>query len=297
MRRIVKVLLILVPLAILVHDAATGRMSVFRDRYTREEVRLRLFDAVYDGKADEAAFWLRRHGGIDPTDDYAVTLLSVAAYRGCAEAARVFLDARVDVNAQSEHDYDLSNWAQKKRYRNPNPPVWDTIPVIIKKPIGGMTPLHWAAIFGNVEVAKLLIERGANIEARDGMGRTPLLLAVINGQNLMVDLLLKNGADPNAQNASKYTPLMLAVLQGQQKTAELLLAKGAELHITNHTGGTALHVAVEAQRKDMVELLLKHGAEVNAKDHSGRTPLDLAKDLEIQRLLREHGGKTGKEAE
>jgi hypothetical protein len=65
---------------------------------------------------------------------------------------------------------------------------------------GGGTPLHWAALHGNVELVRRLIERGANINAMDNVGRTPLFPAAANGHVEVLKLLLAYGADVRAMN-------------------------------------------------------------------------------------------------
>jgi ankyrin repeat protein len=75
----------------------------------------------------------------------------------------------------------------------------------------GATPLHDAALAGNADLARLLIEKGAQVDARDGeSGATPLHHAASWGRAAVVRLLLEKGADPTLRNKSGKTPLDLA---------------------------------------------------------------------------------------
>src|SRR5438093_200446 len=75
----------------------------------------------------------------------------------------------------------------------------------------GMTALHWAAYRNDIDVARLLIQAGANIKATTRLGDyTPFLIAAKTGSAAVMDLLLKTGADVNATNPAGTTALMLA---------------------------------------------------------------------------------------
>jgi hypothetical protein len=109
----------------------------------------------------------------------------------------------------------------------------------------GWTALHMAAFGGNVANARLLIERGANIEDR-------------------------------AKTKFRNTPLQVALLTGEYDTAKLLLDHGADALVRQSAGFTPMHEAASLGRTDLIQLLLDHGAELNSRSDSGRTPLSEA---------------------
>ncbi len=84
------------------------------------------------------------------------------------------------------------------------------------------TPLHWAAIYGQVASCKTLIARGADLEIVDDCGQTPLFWAIRSGEFEAVRLLLARRANTNMKDQEGHTPLEHAEKHGQKKIAALL---------------------------------------------------------------------------
>lgn len=125
------------------------------------------------------------------------------------------------------------------------------------------TPLHWA-IRDEAKV-RLLLERGADLNAKQADGRTPLYQAasLANGDSIL-RLLLSKGADPALATANGQTPLMTASGRGNVEAMQLLLEKKADVNARSGTGATALMGAAGSRDPRAVQLLLEKGAEVNA---------------------------------
>jgi ankyrin repeat protein len=154
------------------------------------------------------------------------------------------------------------------------------------------TPLHAAAAEGHLNVAMLLLERGADMKSLDSFGRTPLHLASCCGYAKVVSLLIDRGADLDAEESKKGTPLHLALRSGHKDTVQLLLDRGADANHPDNRGRTPLHLSSEIGHDDFVRLLLDFGADANHPDDSGNTPLFLALEWghdDIARLLLDHG--------
>jgi ankyrin repeat protein len=117
--------------------------------------------------------------------------------------------------------------------------------------------LHWAAENGLVEIARLLLDQGAEVNARDNFANTPLHLAVRHPA--MVELLLARGAQVGARNAFGNTALHLAV--GDRRVVELLLAAGADARARNLFDKTpldnSLRGGTSAYNREIVSLLIK----------------------------------------
>jgi uncharacterized protein len=112
----------------------------------------------------------------------------------------------------------------------------------------GFTPLHFAAFFGHPAAAKLLVDRGADLEARS----------------------------TNTQFALDAAPLHSASAAGQLQVCEVLLDAGADVNAVQHGGYTALLDAAANQNEELVEFLLERGADRTARLDDGRGLEDLA---------------------
>jgi ankyrin repeat protein len=141
--------------------------------------------------------------------------------------------------------------------------------------------LHWAVISDQLEMAKYLLDQGANIEGNDDLGGyTPLMNTSLLE---MVDLLVKRGANVNAQNKFNYTPLHKAVFnfvedkrkeKDSEKILNLLISKGAKFDAQDGNGNTPLMTAI--QKITPAKILIAKGADVNLPNKNKETPLMLA---------------------
>lgn len=125
----------------------------------------------------------------------------------------------------------------------------------------GRTLLHVAIAQGRPDLVQLLLEFGADVEARGGDGRTALEAAAEAGEALIVELLLARGARRERGEA-----LHLGAGGGHLEVLKLLLVKGASVDALNNDGSTALHLAVEARRRDCARLLLANGADPDLRN-------------------------------
>lgn len=173
------------------------------------------------------------------------------------------------------------------------------------------TPLMKAAREGTVEIAKLLLARGAKVNAQDGEKSTALEAAISRDQSAMVELLLAAKADPNSVNKYMQSalsnaaaagnreltemllkakakpelpglslqPMMYAAFAGNGELIRLLVRYGADVnYASKEYGQSALTSAITAGKPDMVALLIELGANVNQKSPDGDTPLKMAKN-------------------
>ena len=175
------------------------------------------------------------------------------------------------------------------------------------------TPLHRAAEYDHMGIAKFLIANGADVNAKSDRGRTPLHDAARWVHMEIAELLIANGADVNATDELVgWTPLDEAINQKHTETVDLLRKHGSKtgeeiademakrsIHVAARVGDidwvikhlesvtdvnaqdddgwTPLHLPAGRGHKEIVELLIAAGADVNARDVDGSTPLDLAK--------------------
>ena len=154
------------------------------------------------------------------------------------------------------------------------------------------TPLHKAVREKNFDLVKLLIEYGADVNMQNHLGDTPLHRAVESARVDLVKLLIENGADVNIKDNAGWTPLHMAALNGYYDVAKLLIENGANVNIKGNTGWTPLHWAAYWNHINITKLLIEYGADVNIKNESGCTPLHEAafkERYDIVKLLIENG--------
>lgn len=231
-----------------------------------------LMNALRAGERSRVSRLLATHrGAINKRGPAGATPLMHAVLYGDAAAVRQLLDAGADPNIAD---------------------------------FGGATPLMLAVT--DREKTTLLLERGANVNARSAIGRTALLIASgVPGAAPVVEMLLDRGASPSEKAQAllgEVTPLVLAAYSGDEATFRLLVARGADVKAA---GPAALGLSFRAQCKGCIDTMLQHvdaealtgtmvggsppfgpalatamlierGADMKARDRDGRTMLMLA---------------------
>ncbi|XP_069508766.1 ankyrin repeat and KH domain-containing protein 1 isoform X2 [Ambystoma mexicanum] len=172
-----------------------------------------------------------------------ISPLMLAAMNGHVPAVKLLLDMGSDINAQIETN------------RN--------------------TALTLACFQGRAEVVSLLLDRKANVEHRAKTGLTPLMEAASGGYAEVGRVLLDKGADVNAPPvpSSRDTALTIAADKGHYKFCELLINRGAHIDVRNKKGNTPLWLAANGGHFDVVQLVVQAAADVDAADNRKITPL------------------------
>jgi ankyrin repeat protein len=193
----------------------------------------------------------------------------------------------------------------------------------------GDTPLHVAALHGELAVAQALVAAGADVNAKNSAGPftpgdlggflsssnhadpvslltvhgiiqadmkngyTPLDMAAFSLRYMpMVKFLIDKGANVNAQASSGATPLFWAVMREQKDEVVYLIDHGANVNLADAYGDTILDMVLHLQYFTMIQPLLDHGADVNAVDQSQHRPLTYALQMDDHKwadLLKKHG--------
>ena len=160
--------------------------------------------------------------------------------------------------------------------------------------LGGEHPLHLAATRpSGAGTARLLISRGAQLDARDAAGRTPLITAVLADNVEVAEVLLDAGADLETVDSKlEASPLSWAACSRRIKATRFLLSKGAQINRrTGPDGNTPLHCAVMHKGPDitMIKYLIANGADVNATNSKGLTPIKKVVNKKVKEFLRSLG--------
>ncbi|XP_071099543.1 uncharacterized protein [Haliotis cracherodii] len=187
-----------------------------------------------------------------------------------------------------------------------------------REPKTGNTALHWASRNGHYDIVYLLLESGANIDAKNNFRCTPLNSAIEGLHRKISNLLIEWGCDVHCKNSRAQSPLECAknddfrkfliglydhystvvpkVMNGDVQA----LDQAIKQHVTGEkefvsltsrciNGSTLLHTAAYYGHLDAVKELLQHRVDINLQDYKGATPLHRAKDQDTIQLLLEHG--------
>ena len=236
---------------------------------------------------------LLEHGAnVGAEDNEGRTPLHVAADDGSVEIVHMLLEHGANINARTsrgstplhvaarrsieilptlfEHGANVS--AEDDKGRTPLHVVGDdwTIEVIcmlLERVNAGtshsLTPLHLAAR-RSVEILRVLLEHGANVDAEDDKGRTPLNVVPDFWSVEIVQVLLEHGARVGAEDNEGRTPLHVAARRSVD-ILRVLLEHGANVGAEDYLGRTALHEAAQHGSIEVVRMLFDHGADVNAR--------------------------------
>ncbi|XP_036625473.1 ankyrin-3 isoform X1 [Trichosurus vulpecula] len=140
----------------------------------------------------------------------------------------------------------------------------------------GFTPLHIAAHYGNINVATLLLNRGAAVDFTARNDITPLHVASKRGNANMVKLLLDRGAKIDAKTRDGLTPLHCGARSGHEQVVEMLLDRAAPILSKTKNGLSPLHMATQGDHLNCVQLLLQHNVPVDDVTNDYLTALHVA---------------------
>ncbi len=187
------------------------------------------------------------------------------------------------------------------------------MPVYQGKPTPGDTVLIWAVDSGDLDLVRVCLGRGSDLDATGAWGETALHRAAALGFTKAAELLVERGANANARTVYSQThvvnnadgggpppgleignlvpprdstPLHLAISESPKSgIAEMLIARGADVRAVDQSKKTPLHLAARRDDPRIARLLLDRGADVEARDAGGSTPLSHARTLGVAQAL------------
>lgn len=148
---------------------------------------------------------------------------------------------------------------------------------INKRTKSGYSSLELAVRHENIEIAEFLIKNGIDVNTvEEDFGHSPLYKAAITNNDLhMVKLLVENGANINQKDKYGESILYEATAYENIEIVKFLVDNGVDVNIQNNDGCTALHNAIYSERMDIAKILVDAGADVNLQDKDGNTPANI----------------------
>ena len=203
-----------------------------------------LLAAIFRRRQDVAILLLERGADMEIRSNRGETALYMASSRGCVDIVRQLISHRTDPNAEFE--------------------TFDIYKGVVKS-----TPLHGASYIGNTQVARILLEHGANPNAPDNSGATALHTASFSGKVAVVELLLEYGAHSDVRDKLGWTPLHEAAFNLHLQVVVALLNHGADPHAQANDRTTPIQLANKRSgwwisREDqahIIQLLSEHTGE------------------------------------
>lgn len=151
------------------------------------------------------------------------------------------------------------------------------------KKIDNKYPLHFVIEKYKTEIAKYLIDNGADINVKDEFGCTALSKAIGYCNDHLIDALIDKGADVNLANENKNLPLHDAIMYDLDfERVKEIFQKTNDKNAKGFDNGTPLHMAAAVGRQDIVNFLIEKEADKEAKDFFGRTPDQVSQFLGMQ---------------
>lgn len=240
-----------------------------------------LTHAVSHGYLSILELLLRRDAQID-SKTAGWTALHKAADMVNISIVRLLLENGADIEARSPKDF-----SPKKHPLARLGSDYDDYDEVDASDVDeGWTALLRASAKGQDAMVGLLLEKGADIEARNPSNGTPLICAAEGNYEATVELLLKSGANVNAEDQFGWKPLhRVMVNRGGEGVAQMLLTHGANINARCSYLKTPLHHAIEKGNDSMVSFLLTAGADFEARDIAERTPLHTAIESRLENMV------------
>ncbi|XP_044742473.1 ankyrin-3-like [Chrysoperla carnea] len=261
-------------------------------------------------KGEIAKLLLNQGANVNAQTKNGETTLHIATQNGYVQIVEALLKHKADVNASDVYGKTalhltatLSDFKDSFRSRTDEDPNVNSKGEIAKLLLNqganadaqtknGVTTLHIATQNGYAQVVEVLLEYNANVNSRVKSDITPLHLSAQRGDEEISKMLLNKGANLDAKQKNGITALHIATLKGHKEIVKLLLERGAKVDSKGKRDITPLHLGAQEGHQEIIETILKFGADINSRDEYGRTALHIAshkKHVKVVTTLLEYG--------
>ncbi len=213
---------------------------------------------------------IAKGGQVNAKNAAGATPAGIAVAAGNAPMFQLLLESGAEKDGLELNSLPLAVYAYEKRQKDIAKLLLEKGADVKKTGSRGETLLHSVAAQDDWQFANLVLGYNPDLNARDDTGRTPLLSAIDKSAIRVAGLLMEKGADVNVKDRQGQTSLhYLAAARNATGLMEKAKAAGIRVDAKDNAGRTPLAIAVESNRVDNVEYLLNMGADVNGTDHNG----------------------------
>ena len=223
--------------------------------------------ALFRGNIEVAHFLIQRGADVNCRNNKGWTPLHEAARRGHIEVVRLLLDLDNVVQVRSRNPSIPIISASEGGHVEVSRFLTEHQADVNSADNKGRTSLHLASYGGHPDVVQLLLDHGAEVDVLNKNQRTPLDLASLSKNGILdvARLLIKHGSNVNSQDTSGWTSLHFAARSGQLDIVKLLLDSGADIGMRNGRGKTAFDIAFDKGKHDVVNFLAKHDGNLGSR--------------------------------
>ncbi|KAL9982254.1 hypothetical protein ACROYT_G004279 [Oculina patagonica] len=193
---------------------------------------------------------------VDSPDAFGMSPLMIASQKGYTSIVSLLIAHKADVNYSNTSGKNSMMLACFAGHLKVALQLFEQGASVDTRDNGGSYCIHWAVDGGKTGCIQWLLDNGVHVDVEDDSGCSPLIrLASMNGSVDVARILVENGADVNKKDKIRKSSLMAAALNGNLPLVKLLVENGANLHAENEYGKTAVDFAETFRRKEVVAYL------------------------------------------
>jgi hypothetical protein len=217
--------------------------------------------AAWKGHRDVTELLIAKTAEVNARNESGFLPLHYAAQYGHKDVVELLITKDADINAKDNDGITPLGHALLWGHRDIAGLLFAKITAFSAKDYRGLTALHSAAVELYADSVRLLLSKGAKVDGRDDNYEfTALHYAARFGNKNVAEILIANGADIRAKDKWDYQPIHWAAYHDRPEIIELLIAKGADVNVKTSLGQTPLELAIPRRNTGAIEVLQKHGA-------------------------------------